>query len=431
MKDIFNKFSAFAEKHKTFLAFFLLAVAVLAVYGRSVKYDFVYCDDDGLVISNYGFMSDFKNIPEFFRKSVFNSAADNYYRPAMTLSFWADAVVFGKNPFGYRLTNILLHIAAVFLVYVLLARLKFGAKFAFLFALLFAVHPAFAQTVAWIPGRNDSLLAVFAVASMLFLLDYFQDGKKKRDSLFLSGLMFLAAIFTKENAAVMIFTLPAFVYVFCENAKKRDYIKITGMLILIAAVYGLMRMTALRGAEGTSTIVYMLRNVFGSMKMVFVYLEYALLPYRMYVIPVSVPPEPLTAAACAMAAVPLAGSLIFKTGRKKVVLFGLFWFLMFLLPSFVIANYWFSHRLYVPFIGIVVMFMEFFSAAAHKHPEAKKYFLLLLAGITAVFAVASYMQTQKFKDRIAFYGSAAAEQPLTETVRLRLVSYYINAGMLA
>jgi hypothetical protein len=108
-------------------------------------------------------------------------------------------VLIGKgNPLICHLTNIIIHIGASLLCFSLLRNTIESKKTAFLYALIFTVHPVLTHAVAWIPGRNDSLLAVFIFSSAIFYLKYIRLNKTVH--LFMAGLMYFAALFTKENA---------------------------------------------------------------------------------------------------------------------------------------------------------------------------------------------------------------------------------------
>src|SRR4030095_8741991 len=91
------------------------------------------------------------------------------------------------------------HLIAVLLFYVLLRKLKLKELHAFLITLVFAVHPVLSQAVAWIPGRNDTLLAVFVFLFFIGAINYSNDGKSF--PLLLQFVALVAAFFTKETAA--------------------------------------------------------------------------------------------------------------------------------------------------------------------------------------------------------------------------------------
>ena len=78
----------------------------------------------------------------------------------------------GTLPVGYHLIDILLHGMSCCLLFSCLLMFGFHKKVSFWSTMIFCVHPAQTQAVAWIAGRNDSLLAVFILLCVLSLLQY-------------------------------------------------------------------------------------------------------------------------------------------------------------------------------------------------------------------------------------------------------------------
>jgi hypothetical protein len=207
----------------------LLVAVVALLYGRTLTFDFVNYDDYDLVARNTGFLGDPANILTAFTTHAFTSHREEgvYYRPLLLVTYFADYAVWGVNPLGYHLTNLLLHSAASVLLFFLVIELlrqagtasggapakgagegKGGdALTAFLAALLFAVHPVQTESVAWVAGRNDILLGLLLIAALYcYVLQY--GGPKPRRMMFpASAALFAAAVLTKESA---LFFLPLF-----------------------------------------------------------------------------------------------------------------------------------------------------------------------------------------------------------------------------
>ncbi|MGH2567508.1 MAG: glycosyltransferase family 39 protein, partial [Bacteroidota bacterium] len=186
---------------ETRTAYVVLFAVGFVLYGHTLFFrEYTHQDDYHLIVVNYPLISDPAHITKAFVEEAFHERKQggNIYRPFLTLSLMLDAQLSGTNPLGYRLHNLLLHGFATVLLFVTLTRLNLRREVAFFSALLFAVHPATTQTVVWIPGRNDLLLALFLFLSLLSLLRF-----KKLPQLrwvFLHGFFFACALFTKETA---------------------------------------------------------------------------------------------------------------------------------------------------------------------------------------------------------------------------------------
>src|SRR5712691_10127693 len=103
-----------------------------------------------------------------------------HWIPVTWLTLGADFAVWGMNPFGYHLTNLLLHTANGVLCYLVSRRLlglampaaspgilTLGAAVA---ALYFAVHPLRVESVAWITERRDLTSGLFFLLTILAYL---------------------------------------------------------------------------------------------------------------------------------------------------------------------------------------------------------------------------------------------------------------------
>jgi len=117
----------------------------------------------------------------------------------------------GLQPWAFRLVNILFHVGAVCLVYVIGKRLVKPSA-AFVAALLFAVHPLVTESVTWISG------GVYAEYTFWFLLSFwcYIQGKKKH---WLAVLFFVLSLCTSEKALSLFFVFVGYEW-FYGNVKK-------------------------------------------------------------------------------------------------------------------------------------------------------------------------------------------------------------------
>ena len=141
----------------------LLALAVWIVFGQTHRHAFVNYDDDLYVYQNpvveQGVTLD--GIGWAFTHSV----AENWH-PLTIMSYMLDAGFYGVNPGGYHLTNVLLHTAAVILLFLVLKEMT-GALWPSAFvAAVFAIHPLRVESVAWIAERKDVLSGVFFMLTL-------------------------------------------------------------------------------------------------------------------------------------------------------------------------------------------------------------------------------------------------------------------------
>lgn len=184
----------------------ILAVVVLT-YANALRNDFVF-DDNVQVLSNRMLRS-LSNIFAVLTAS---------YRPLRDVSLMFDFAIWGEGPFGFHLTNILIHTANATLVFVLVRRLTGVVLTAAFAALIFAAHPLQPDAVTYISGRRDVLFTLFYLASFYCYLNYRRNRSLIYITLFL--VCWGLSLMSKEMAA----SLPAFIFVwaFCELWGERS-----------------------------------------------------------------------------------------------------------------------------------------------------------------------------------------------------------------
>ncbi len=143
-----------------------LAVAVCLAYASALQSGFVF-DDNPLVGENARIRS-LANLPLLWSSSYWGPDSPHlHYRPVTLTSLAFDWALWGPRPFGFHLTNLLLHLAVVLLLRELLVGLFADAGLAFLAALLFAVHPLHTDAVTPVAGRAELLAFGFVLMALL------------------------------------------------------------------------------------------------------------------------------------------------------------------------------------------------------------------------------------------------------------------------
>ena len=152
-------------------------------------------------------LRDLWNLPQFFLSdfTTLTSGAleGHYYRPTLALTLALDATLWGLHPALFHLTNILLHVGVTFLVNRLVLAMGGRRDIALLAALLFAVHPAHVEVVAFVAARVDLLLSIGVLGC---LLAYRRSDAPGREGIGWGGAalaMQAFALFSKEVAVTL------------------------------------------------------------------------------------------------------------------------------------------------------------------------------------------------------------------------------------
>ena len=104
-----------------------------------------------------------------------NTKQAAYWAPVMWLSHMLACQLFGLNPWGHHLINVLLHALNTVLVFLLLRRLTGANWRSWMVAALFGLHPLRVESVAWVTERKDVLSAGFGLLALVFYARYAQE----------------------------------------------------------------------------------------------------------------------------------------------------------------------------------------------------------------------------------------------------------------
>ena len=179
-----------------------------AVYARAVYFEFVY-DDFGQIVYNPQIKS-WSLAFSYFKSHVWaqSSSVVLYYRPAFMLWLTANYKLFGLNPLYWHLAVIALHVLCCVLVYVFVLRLTGDRWITAITVLLFGLHPAHVESVAWVSGATDPLMAVLLLGSLLCYLKH-RDSRKTTDGWQWASLVLTTlAVLAKETALI----IPALIF---------------------------------------------------------------------------------------------------------------------------------------------------------------------------------------------------------------------------
>jgi len=395
----------------------LISLSILLVYLRTVSFGFTYFDDESLVLNNLAGLSSLKNILLAFGGEL-SRGATVFYRPLLSASFILNYQLSGLAAWGYHLVNVLLHLTACLLFYKLLRKLDAGPGRALFFSLLFAVHPLNTQAVAWIPGRNDTLLALFALPMLMCFMDLAATGKYRY--IFLNGLFFILALLTKESALVL--PVLCLGYFFLVSQRPRQYQRLALNAALWISIF-LLWYWARNHALGFSPegqagrFIFPLEFFAG----VFSYLGKVLFPINLS--PVAGPE--IGAFIYGTAALALMAGLAWRVRLKDrpLFLFGLLWAIMFLLPNIIRGSFItlaLEHRFYLPFMGLLAAFSQ---VNQFKFETAGAKAAIVPGLILTTVAFGTFWYSNDFKDRETFWTAAGKKSPQNSLV-------HYNRGLL-
>lgn len=215
-----------------------------------------------------------------FRTAWLQSEGTSFYRPLISLTLALDYLLWGPNPFGFHLSNLVYQCLASIGIYLLYRRLfiadldperqiKLSPDHtytlnigALLSASIFAAHPLHPEVATWIIGRVDSVCAVFYIFSFWLFLKSIQ-SKNARPGLpwlrAISLMLFAMALLSKEMAVTLPASMALLLMIFFPRASEesRSLVKnivrafrLTWQYWLILGIYLLVRSLALGSLMG-------------------------------------------------------------------------------------------------------------------------------------------------------------------------------------
>ncbi len=207
--------------NKNILILAAICVVTFMCFQYTVHNQFTNWDDD-FYVTNDPYIKEFtwQNLKTIFTEDI----TKNNYHPLCMLSLAINYHFSKLDPQSYYLTNIIIHIANVILVFFLVIqltiRLKIGENgrlfMASFTALWMGVHPMHVESVCWIAERKDVLYGFFYFFGLLAYLRYIDSGTKKW--YFITYVLFVASCLSKPMAVVFPFSMIA-----VDFLLKRDW----------------------------------------------------------------------------------------------------------------------------------------------------------------------------------------------------------------
>jgi hypothetical protein len=205
-----------SESDRIWLDVLIVFVLTVAAHVHGLQGQFVEWDDTTHITGNLAIRS----LSAESLRVMFTQPTAKLYCPLTWLSFAIDYHIWGRDPFGYHLTNLLLHVANTLFVLVLVrevlrGRYTYALPAALLTAVAFGVHPLHVESVAWATERKDVLFVFFY---LLGLVSYFRwlDSHKRVYYGVCLGL-FVASALSKSTAV----TFPAVLLLIDHFLAKR------------------------------------------------------------------------------------------------------------------------------------------------------------------------------------------------------------------
>lgn len=408
----------------------VIVILTLSVFANTLGNGFVF-DDKGQIVDNY-WIHEIKYLPSILSSHSLAFIGDDQpaitYRPLVFVVYMIEYALFGLEPWGWHLVNILLHALNSVMVFLTVSYLFRGKNDgpsgavnglpAFAAAALFAVHPMNSEVAAWV-GCVPELVYTFLGLSAFNLYALYRD-RSCSFALFFSVLLYFIGLFAKETSLV----LPGILFAY-DYARDRDEPLFTGARIkrylpyvLAAFLYIVIRVLSMGGHMVPTVKLHayltgpqFILNVF---PILFDYMKALVLPVNIYPLQLFKPVFSITEPRAFLTltlALGVAGALFaFRRKMNPLYLVSAAMIIFPLLPVLYVpalSRHSFADRyLYFPSIGFVIIFGLFLNEALKNQKAVRITAVLALAALICAYSVGAFGRNLNWKDDASLWDAA-------------------------
>ncbi len=396
----------------------LLIFVPLALYSGMINGTFLSLDESEILRDLDRFPRD---IREYFLPV--GGTVHLYYRPTQGLSLLLDSLMWGTQAPGFHLTNILLHVVNVLLVYALASKVTRGPHretVAFLAALLFAVHPIHAEAVDWIAGRTDLLATLFSLASFVCYLRFRQDIDWWY--LFASAGCYLFGLFSKEVTLAVPLVIVVYELIIRQDdslmGRARLALGVVSLYGIATACYLSLRDAALsRGDVGIAKSVSIIKvswldQAQSTLVALGFYAKKLVLPF-----PLNFAPSPIDSPLYLALGLLVVGIACVALMKRTEESFWVWWILLTVAPALLVAitgMAWTSvaeRYLYLPSAGFSILAILLLSAVFSRVPCPTVAVSAAVLALCGWFFVGTYFRNLEWQDPLLLWEDTVQKSP--------------------
>ena len=431
------------NKNIRLILFSLITVLPVLIYLNSLGNTFVY--DDYLTITNNHFIRERRYLSAFFSQKYFAISNELTYRPVVTLSYFVDYAIWQLQPWGYHLTNLVIHTLNVYLVYFAVYHLFKNRITAFISCLLFSIHPIFSEAVNAVSYREDLLSASFLLVAFILFIQYNKSTNRRYFIIWyaLSLLTYLLAMLSKETAFVLPFLILSYDLIFQKNHILNFHNRIRRLAanyagyIAIGGFYLFLRFYLFHNPgesvryPGNSVFV----NFIMMTKVLGYYVKLLFIPAPLnadYIVPLTFSPADAAFIISIILLIITAILLVKKCRLSSIWTFSTIWFFVTLLPVLNIIpinNIMAERYLYIPGIGFTMLFGSILTHRISKYRIYKSFRLAPIAVVCLLFTWCTVSRNRIWLNEFTFSTETIRRSPASFRVYNDLGYFYYHNGL--
>lgn len=435
-------------RYVIFITIILFIVTIL-VYSNVRNNNFISFDDIGYVCNN-------EHVATGINQNNVVWAFTSYYKcnwhPITWLSHMADVQIYGMNPRGHHLTNVVIHAITTLIIFIFLLRLTDSIWKSAFVAALFGLHPLHVESVAWVAERKDVLSAFFWFLTLLLYAEYVRGRKLKM--YFSSIIIFVLGIMSKPMLVTLPFIMllmdfwPLDRYGLCRETTRseqwRDDFSLFQLFFkekipffvfsIVSAVITIFAQYQ-GGAIKSIDFVPMWMRIANACTVYIKYISKMFWPSKLavlYPLPNSIP---LWQVICSLLVLVIITAGVIRAGRRHPYLaVGWFWFIITLAPVIgliqVGSQSMADRYTYIPLTGLFIAITWGFTFLARNISCRKTIFTLLFTSIITILSILTWRQISYWKDSVTLYQHSLRVAPGSAVIHNNLGLAHAENGQI-
>lgn len=332
---------------------------------------------------------------------------------------------FGLSPYGYHLVSLGIYILTGYILYLLLLQIYSDIVYAqykhtpgfykaevsvFIVTILYLIHPSHVETVAYISGQKDLLVALFSFLTMFLFYKYFNSQAGKGRLLSLGILTYYSAFFLKLAAVSLILMIPVLWHISSEEhrPKWKRFFSLWLIINLPVVIWILIYKNIASSYNSMFLLedIDILGRLIRAIKMLGFYAAHVLKPFPLsFGYPfdeVSVEPDKFFWTGITVAVIFLS---LIMLQRKKIILFASSIFFIFLISTMQLFGRFYNASLYdrylsISLLGICILFERAFADMFVKTGWLRIFAVSIFLTVVTAFSIVTVLYVQTFKNDI-------------------------------
>lgn len=413
----------------------------LAIYSRSLFCGFIR-DDLPQIVNNPQVQS-WQYFPRLLGSHLWSQFGPSwtvlFYRPLFSIWMLLVHTVGGLSPWVWHLSNVLLHVAATYLVFRLCRRLTGSDIGAGVAAAVFAVHPIHVDAVTWVSASCELLFTLFTLGSILVLLG--DNTAEERPQVWASAALYGAGLFAKETGIAFVLILIVIAWVRLrgqvEGGLARRLWLASSPYVAATGVYVLARWFAMHQVGTEAGEHSWAEVIFSGPSVMLFYLKKLIIPLGLsgcYMNPLTASPTARFSLELVAIATGVAIVSWFAFRYSPVLGLAAALLLAPILPALAVVRIYpqgdmtHDRYLYLASVGLCLMVGMLVARLWSMPKPAKLAVVAVMAVVLAALSTATFAQQEFYHDNFAFYRRVIEINPSDGMVYGLLGNEYMDQG---